>query len=67
MPSRTARTAWTGSLTEGSGRGRDITAVVCAGLDAGAFAKVAQEAKESCPVSKALTGLEITVDAALET
>ncbi|NLG55314.1 MAG: OsmC family peroxiredoxin [Rhodococcus sp.] len=37
------------------------------GLDAAAFAETAQAAKESCPVSKALTGVEITLDAALET
>ncbi|MFC4603771.1 OsmC family protein [Rhodococcus kronopolitis] len=36
------------------------------GLDAAGFAQVAQAAKESCPVSKALTGVEITLDAALE-
>ena len=36
------------------------------GLDADGFAKAAQDAKESCPVSKALTGVEITLDAALE-
>lgn len=36
------------------------------GLDADGFAKVAQAAKETCPVSKALTGVEITLDAALE-
>ncbi|NLE78866.1 MAG: OsmC family protein [Rhodococcus sp.] len=36
------------------------------GLDADGFAKAAQGAKESCPVSKALTGVEITLDAALE-
>jgi osmotically inducible protein OsmC len=35
------------------------------GLDADGFAKAAQAAKESCPVSKALTGVEITLDAAL--
>ena len=35
------------------------------GLDADGFAKAAQTAKESCPVSKALTGVEITLDAAL--
>jgi len=35
------------------------------GLDADAFAKVAEEAKAGCPVSKALTGTEITLDAAL--
>jgi osmotically inducible protein OsmC len=36
------------------------------GLDAGGFEKAAQAAKEGCPVSKALTGVEITLDAALE-
>ena len=36
------------------------------GLDADGFANAAQAAKESCPVSKALTGVEITLDAALE-
>ena len=35
------------------------------GLDAEGFAKAAQVAKDSCPVSKALTGVEITLDAAL--
>lgn len=35
------------------------------GLDAEGFARVAQQAKETCPVSKALTGVEITLDAAL--
>ena len=33
------------------------------GLDADAFLKVAEEAKATCPVSKALTGVEITLDA----
>src|SRR5580693_6529872 len=36
------------------------------GLDAEQFAQVAQAAKESCPVSKALTGVDITLDAQLE-
>jgi len=36
------------------------------GLDAAQFARAAQAAKESCPVSKALTGVDITLDAALE-
>lgn len=35
------------------------------GLDADAFEQAAQGAKEGCPVSKALTGTEITLDAAL--
>ena len=34
------------------------------GLDEQGFVKVAEEAKVSCPVSKALTGVEITLDAA---
>jgi osmotically inducible protein OsmC len=36
-----------------------------AGLDADGFAKAAADAKVGCPVSKALTGVEITLDAAL--
>mgnify|MGYP000382562847 CR=1 FL=1 len=35
------------------------------GLDAAAFVRVAEEAKATCPVSKALTGVEITLDAKL--
>lgn len=35
------------------------------GLDADGFSKAAQAAKESCPVSKALTGVPVTLDAAL--
>jgi lipoyl-dependent peroxiredoxin len=36
------------------------------GLDAAGFEKAAQAAKEGCPVSKALTGTTITLDAGLE-
>ena len=36
------------------------------GLDADGFASAARRAKEGCPVSKALTGVDITLDAALE-
>ncbi|MBM7806257.1 osmotically inducible protein OsmC [Geodermatophilus bullaregiensis] len=36
------------------------------GLDAAGFEKAAQEAKAGCPVSKALSGVDITLDAALE-
>ncbi|GAB3305493.1 OsmC family peroxiredoxin [Geodermatophilus aquaeductus] len=36
------------------------------GLDAAAFEKAAQEAKAGCPISKALAGVDITLDAALE-
>jgi osmotically inducible protein OsmC len=36
------------------------------GLDEGGFLKAADEAKATCPVSKALTGVDITLDAALE-
>ena len=35
------------------------------GLDEAAFKKVAEDAKSSCPISKALTGVEITLDASL--
>ena len=36
------------------------------GMNAEQFAQAAQAAKEGCPVSKALTGVDITLDAALE-
>jgi len=36
------------------------------GLDAAQFAKAAEDAKAGCPVSKALTGVNITLDAQLE-
>ena len=36
------------------------------GIDPAEFERIANEAKAGCPVSKALTGVEITVDAALE-
>ena len=36
------------------------------GLDADGFKSAAQAAKDGCPVSKALTGTTITLDAALE-
>jgi osmotically inducible protein OsmC len=36
------------------------------GIDEAAFLAAANDAKQSCPVSKALTGVEITLDAALE-
>lgn len=35
------------------------------GLDADGFAAAAQAAKDGCPVSKALTGVDISLDAAL--
>jgi lipoyl-dependent peroxiredoxin len=37
------------------------------GIDEATFLATAQEAKASCPVSKALTGVDITLDAKLET
>lgn len=36
------------------------------GLDAGAFKAVAEDAKATCPVSKALTGVEISLDAQMD-
>lgn len=36
------------------------------GVDEAGFLAAAEEAKKSCPISKALTGVEITLDAALE-
>ena len=42
-----------------------VTAVV-PGLDAEGFAAAAENAKQNCPVSKALTGTEITLTATLQ-
>jgi osmotically inducible protein OsmC len=36
------------------------------GLDEAGFAAAAQAAKETCPVSKALTGVQISLDASLD-
>ncbi|SFQ00590.1 osmotically inducible protein OsmC [Geodermatophilus dictyosporus] len=36
------------------------------GLDAAGFEKAAQDAKVACPVSKALTGVDISLDASLD-
>jgi len=36
------------------------------GLDEAGFQKAAADAKAGCPISKALTGVEITLDASLE-
>jgi osmotically inducible protein OsmC len=36
------------------------------GLDEAGFVEAAQAAKAGCPISKALTGVEITLDAALD-
>lgn len=36
------------------------------GLDEAGFVKAAEAAKVGCPISKALTGVEITLDASLE-
>jgi osmotically inducible protein OsmC len=36
------------------------------GIDEETFVKTAQAAKETCPVSKALTGVEITLEASLD-
>ncbi len=36
------------------------------GLDEAGFLEAAEKAKDTCPISKALAGVEITLDAALE-
>jgi osmotically inducible protein OsmC len=52
--------------------GEGITGVVLTvravvpGLSAEAFQAAAEDAKDNCPVSKALTGTTITLDASLE-
>lgn len=43
-----------------------VTRARVSGLDQEAFQKVAEGAKEGCPVSRALAAVEITLDATLE-
>jgi osmotically inducible protein OsmC len=43
-----------------------VTNASVPGIDAATFQKVATEAKENCPVSKALKAIEITLSASLE-
>ena len=98
MPTRTARTGWTGTLEEGSGQveltssklgtyemsfpkraaedanGATSPEELIAAAHSACFAmqlsaliaQAAADAKAGCPVSKALTGVDITLDAALE-
>ena len=42
-----------------------ITEAVVPGIDAAEFARIAEEVKGTCPVSKVLAGAEITLDARL--
>ncbi|GMR09545.1 MAG: OsmC family protein [Anaerolineae bacterium] len=42
-----------------------VTKVEAAGLEAGAFQKFAEKAKSTCPISRALAGVEITMEASL--
>src|SRR3954462_6668947 len=61
-----------GSLGPGRAGGFRITGITLAvrgkveGLDADGFARAAQAAKATCPVRKALTGVEIPLDASLD-
>ncbi len=43
--------------------GFSITSIAVGGIDAAKFGEIAEETKKSCPVSKALTGTKITLDA----
>jgi osmotically inducible protein OsmC len=42
-----------------------VTNATVPGIDAGQFAEVAEGAKANCPVSKLVTGAEVTLDATL--
>lgn len=44
---------------------RLVTQAVVPGIDEEQFQKIAQEAKAGCPVSRALAGVEISLDATL--
>ena len=60
------------TLGADSGGGFRISGIVITargtvdGIDSGQFAEYARTAEQSCPVSKALSGTTITVDAALD-
>ena len=54
------------SLTLVAGQTARLKRVAVEGLDAAQFLKAAEDAKAGCPVSKALTGVDITLDAQLE-
>lgn len=60
------------TLGPASGGGFEISGIditlraQVAGMDADRFAELAKTAERTCPVSKALAGTEITLDAALE-
>ena len=62
MPERNAQATWEGSLKEGRG-----TFQFGGGLFEGpfSFSSRFEEARAGCPVSNALTGVEITQDARL--
>ena len=68
-PEKIETTAEVGLVKEGDGfRIPAIklkTAVKVAGLDDAEFQKIAKAAKEGCPVSKVLSGAEISLDAKL--
>lgn len=70
-PTRVATTAKVGLEKGGDGfRIPNIhlaTQAKVDGIDDAAFQKIADEAKRNCPVSKVLSGAEITLDAKLET
>lgn len=71
-PPETIRATATASFGPKHGGGFEIKGIALEvrakvpGADPDDFAKIAQEAKETCPVSAALTGTTITLDAALE-
>jgi organic hydroperoxide reductase OsmC/OhrA len=74
---RTAQASWRGDLTGGGGRigvgsgayeGPRIdlrSEGEVPGVDAEAFERLAQEAEDTCPVSRALAGTEITLEVRL--
>ena len=66
---RTARTAWNGTLEQGSGQ-VELTSSGVGTYEVNfpkrAADEVAEIAEASCPVSKALAGTTITLDAGLD-
>jgi osmotically inducible protein OsmC len=64
MPSRIAEAEWKENLVPGTRIDLDTTAEI-PGIDDGTFQRHAHDAKQNCPVSKALAGTEIRLTAKL--
>jgi organic hydroperoxide reductase OsmC/OhrA len=67
MTTKTATDEWSGNLKDGFAitRSKLKTTVLCPGITKEKLNQQAEEAAQNCPVSKALAGAEISVEAVL--